>query len=163
MKNMKLILLLLYFVGQLNAETGDLESGANSLANPVKTSQFDGPWVGKISSPNHFKPGADLVFKDEIIILLDGDTAKVYNKSGEDFVDYGYQFKVDRQGTNVHLYSNEAEAAWVETIAYTLTLESENRLMVAWSRVVNNHDLPSTSKQARAYFVGVSFFERYTN
>lgn len=126
-----------------------------------KFSQFDGNWVGKISSFNKYAPGADLEYKDNIVISINGDKVKVYHKDGEDFIDPGYEYSVARKGTNIHIYTQDIEGGWAETISYTMTLESEKRLIVTWSRVVNNFVYPLKNKEARAYFLGVSVFSPY--
>ena len=127
----------------------------------ARLSKLDGYWIGEISSHNKYKPGSDLEYKDKIIILVNGYEAKVYHKDGDDFVNYGYEYGVARKATNIHIYTQDMGEGWTETISYTMTLESENKMTVVWSRVVNNFVYPLSDKQARAYFSGVSEFSPY--
>jgi hypothetical protein len=59
-------------------------------------------------------------------------------------------FKIDRHQGNAMMYAidsgGDQDGTWVETWALNMTLRSSQELLVEWTRVVSNVNLPSSSK-----------------
>jgi len=161
MKAIKILIFLLLYSSSTFSQEISSELKEHIDKQKTKYSKLDGYWIGEISSFNKYKPGADLEYKDKIVILIQGEMAKIYHKDGEDYINPGYEYTVARKDTNIHIFTQDLEGGWAETMSYTMTLESEDKLIVTWTRIVNNFVYPLSNKEARAYFFGISEFSPY--
>ena len=145
------------------------QAGA-ATSTPLRAASYDGTWNGSIKCL--YDPG--LWPEDECDIGLG------FNIKGQDFrvrqtvrskkgevttsdVNPG-GFSLTRLATNAVAVSIEQgkddEGTWVETWNFVMTLKDPNHMIVHWTRVVNNLDMPAEKKGSKFSSVGMGVLVR---
>ena len=122
-------------------------------------SQYDGLWEGELVSHELQGDHPDKPFKFYIYLGIKGEEVQVFERANGKTYELGYQFNIIRNGPNAIIYSHAKNSGWVESFAFTITLETKDELGVSWSRVVNNFMAPEKTKEARGYFQGFTIFK----
>jgi hypothetical protein len=100
-------------------------------ARDFSQSQFDGDWVGRVTTPD----GHDV----DVRIVITGNVARqFFNDNGKwSAVDPDrVSFVIDRNNA-VMVWLNSG-GAWSETQVFSMSLQNSNKLDVIWTRHVNN-------------------------
>lgn len=145
-------------------------ASAHAQASAAQSAQlhaasYDGSWKGTVQCL--FDPG---LWPDD-----DCDIGLTFDIRGKDFrvrqtvrskqgevtqseVNPG-RFSFTRLATNAVAVSMEQgrdeDGTWVETWTFTMTLKDPNHMIVHWTRVVNNLDMPATKKGSKFSSVGM--------
>jgi hypothetical protein len=140
---------------RLLAVSGLLLIGA--CADPVSAIQgesgtkLSGSWKGSIPIHDGAGEGENLDLKleltknDEVELWLINEGDWVEAKPGK--------FRISRHRSNAVIYATDSaeddDGTWVETWVLVVTLRTPDELLVVWSRVVNNLDVPLTSEHSK--------------
>jgi hypothetical protein len=131
----------------------------------LRSASYDGSWSGTIKCL--FDPG--LWPEDECDIGLTFEIKgnalfvrqTVRSKKGEETksdINPG-QFRLFKLGTNAVGISlgtgRDEDGTWVETWSFAMTLKDPDHMIVHWTRVVNNIDMPVTKKGSKFSSVGM--------
>jgi hypothetical protein len=54
----------------------------------------------------------------------------------------------------------DEDGTWVETWSFAMTLKSPDRMVVHWTRIVNNTDMPPSKKGSKFSVVGMGELAR---
>jgi hypothetical protein len=131
----------------------------------LRAASYDGKWDGVIKCL--YDPGLWPEDECDIGISFDirGNAISVQqiirNKKGEEtksLIKPG-GFRFSRLSTNAVAVSiatgEDEDGTWVETWSFVMTLKDPNHMMVHWTRVVNNLDLPAEKKGSKFSSVGM--------
>jgi hypothetical protein len=118
-----------------------------------------GNWEGTL------KRKGDKPTESPLRIQITRDQARVFHRKGGSWLEVKPgQFKVSRLGPNAVLSATDSgrddESLWVETWVLALTLQSDDRVLVEFVRVVHNIDLPESVEHKRFSVGAVGVFER---
>lgn len=132
-------------------------------ASALRSASFDGKWSGKakcLYDPQMWPEdecdvGFDFVIEGTHLQA----TQTIRSKKGEATSSALAPMRFKRELTNALAYSIESgqdeDGTWVETIAFVLTLKDPDHLIVHWTRVVNNIDVPLAKKGSKFSSVGM--------
>jgi hypothetical protein len=129
-------------------------------------SSFDGAWEGKLEIVDATsKQDSDrfertkAAYGKSLKIAIDGQRASVY--FGEREIKPA-SFRAHIYMTNAVIFATDAadDSRWVETWDFALTQKNSETLIVAFSRVVNNLDLPEGGRDSKFYILAVGEFHR---
>jgi hypothetical protein len=136
----------------------------------LRSTSYDGDWSGEIKCL--YDPG--LWPEDECGIGLrfkiQGNSILVWqvirSKKGEEAeseVNPG-KFRFLRLATNavaIDIESgNDEDGTWIETWSFAMTLKDSDHMIVHWTRVVNNIDMPLAKKASKFSSVGMGELTR---
>jgi hypothetical protein len=153
----------------INSEK-DLKAGMSSDLPGLRSASYDGKWSGTVKCL--YDPG--LWPEDECDIGLTLDIRDhelsvrqtVRNRNGKETtseINPG-QFRLYRLATNAIAASMESgkddDGTWVETWNFVMTLTDANHMLVHWTRVVNNLDMPKDKKGSKFSSVGMGQLQR---
>ncbi|GAB1597213.1 hypothetical protein [Lysobacter claricitrinus] len=102
---------------------------------------LDGSWEGSLTLSEAPRDVMDLR------VDLKGDEAHVWIRENEEWIEAKPgMFHVNRTLTNAVIYATDSasdeDGTWVESWSIVASPRSEEELLIAWARVVNNLDLP---------------------
>ena len=138
---------------------------ASPEAAKLRAASYDGNWSGTVKCL--YDPG--LWPEDECDIGLTFDIRGtvlsvhqvVRSKKGEETkseVNAG-KFRFVRLATNAVAVSldngNDEDGTWVETWSFAMTLKDPDHMIVHWTRIVNNIDMPRDKKGSKFSSVGM--------
>jgi hypothetical protein len=163
---------LLLAAATLPAAPSQAQASASATAR-LRSASYDGTWNGTVKCL--YDPGlwpedeCDIGFTLEI----DGKDFRVHqrvrSKNGQvttSEVKPG-AFSFSRLATNavaVSMASSEDEdGTWVETWSFVMTLQDPDHMIVHWTRVVNNVDMPPDRKGSKFSSVGMGVLARRAN
>lgn len=154
----------------LSAALPCAQAGRAAQSTQLRAASYDGTWNGAVKCL--YDPG--LWPEDECDIGLSFDIKgkdfrvrqTVRSKKGEvttSEVNPG-RFGLTRLATNAVAVSIEQgedeDGTWVETWTFTMTLKDANHMIVHWTRVVNNLDIPADKKGSKFSSVGMGVLVR---
>jgi len=136
----------------------------------LRAASYDGKWVGMIKCL--YDPG--LWPEDEcdigLVFEIKGNVVQVQqtvrSKKGEEItseINPG-QFRLFTLATNAVAISlgtgKDEDGTWVETWSFAMTLKDPNHMIVHWTRIVNNVDMPVGTKGSKFSSVGMGELAR---
>jgi len=159
-----LVTLALLFIGPANAQSQD------PIGEKLRAAPYDGRWTGVVNCL--YDPGlwpedecevrftldirGPIFLVEQIIRSKKGEETKSTIKPGK--------FTFVRTSTNAIAMSINAgkdeDGLWVETWTFAMTLTDPDHMLVHWTRVVNNTDMPKGQKGSKFSSVGMGEFAR---
>ena len=134
-------------------------------ATKLRTASYDGSWSGIVKCL--YDPGlwpadeCDVGFSFEIHGNAFSVQQVIRSKKGEETrseVNAG-KFRFTRLATNAVAVSldsgNDDDGVWVETWSFVMTLKDPDHMIVHWTRLVNNLDMPKDNKGSKFSSVGM--------
>jgi len=136
----------------------------------LRAASYDGEWSGSIKCL--YDPG--LWPEDEcdigLVFKIKGSVIQVQqiirSKKGEETksdINPG-QFLLLKLATNAVAISlgtgKDEDGTWVETWSFAMTLKDPNHMIIHWSRIVNNLDMPVGKKASKFSSVGMGELTR---
>jgi hypothetical protein len=154
-----LLLASLYILQAVAAQGRSLESSA------LRSASYDGSWVGVVNCL--YDPG--LWPDDECAIGLNfeihGNAISVkqivHTKKGQETISEVNKgkFQFDRLASNAVAISMDSgeddDGTWVETWSFAMTLRDPDHMVIHWTRIVNNLDMPKEKKGSKFSSVGL--------
>ena len=157
-------------VTPLTAHSAIAKSDTITNASNVRSASYDGHWSGVVKCL--YDPGlwpedeCDVTFTFDIHGTSLSIQQIVRSKKGEETkseINPG-KFQFTRLSTNAIASSigsgNDEDGTWVETWSFVMTLSDANHMIVHWTRVVNNLDMPISKKGSKFSSVGMGEFVR---
>jgi hypothetical protein len=169
MKKLIIVMLLALASATVSAQMAQAQARTPE-STKLRAASYDGIWNGTIQCL--YDPG--LWPEDECDIGLSfeikGNAFRAWqavrSKKGEvtrSEVNPG-RFSFSRLATNAVAVSTEAgndeDGTWVETWSFVMTLKDPNHMIVHWTRVVNNIDLPAEKNGSKFSSVGMGVLTR---
>ena len=136
----------------------------------LRAASYDGKWAGTIKCL--YDPG--LWPEDEcdigLVLEVKGNVVQVQqtvrSKKGEETksdINPG-QFRLFKLATNAVAISlgtgRDEDGTWVETWSFSMTLKDPDHMIVHWTRIVNNVDIPVGKKGSKFSSVGMGELAR---
>lgn len=153
----------------LNA-TAAVTAPSEAPGKLLRSASYDGTWKGEVNCLHD--PG--LWPEDECAVqftlAIQGASIsveqQVRSKSGKETISdiNPGMFSFVRKGTNALALSmqsgDDEDGTWVETWSFVMTLEDADHMLVHWTRVVNNTDMPKAQRGSKYSSVGMGEFSR---
>jgi len=164
LRTFALVTLALLFLGSANAQP------PGPIGEKLRAAPYDGKWTGVVNCL--YDPGLWPADECEVRFTLDirGPLVLVEqiirSKKGEEIksnINPG-KFTFVRVSTNAIAMSintgKDEDGLWVETWAFAMTLRDPDHMLVHWTRVVNNTDMPKEQKGSKFSSTGMGEFAR---
>jgi hypothetical protein len=148
-------------------------SAADTTSAPppsLRAASYDGTWTGTVKCL--YDPGlwpqdeCDVGFTLQIHGTDFSVEQVVKSKAGTETrskINSG-KFHAGRLSTNGVAVSldtgNDEDGTWVETWSFVMTLKDEDHMLVQWTRVVNNLDMPPDKRGSKFFIVGLGELAR---
>jgi hypothetical protein len=146
------------------------QSSSTGDSSALRSASYDGVWTG--ATQCLYDPG--LVSENECDIGLSfnisGDSFQVQQtlrniRGGETKLDLSSpRVLFTRLATNAVATAidsgNDEDGSWVETWSFVMTLKSPDKMIVHWTRVVNNMDMPVDVKGSKFSAAGMGELNR---
>jgi len=134
-----------------------------NAASALRSASFDGKWTGKakcLYDPQMWPDDeCDVAFEFTIEGTHLQATQTIRSKKGEANSMPLAPLRFKRESTNAVAFSidtgEDEDGTWVETVAFVLTLKDPDHLILHWTRVVNNIDVPLGKKGSKFSSVGM--------
>jgi hypothetical protein len=165
----KLVLLLVLALGAVMPAQAQAQA-RNAESVKLRAARYDGTWNGSVKCL--YDPGlwpedeCDIGLRFEIRGKDFGVWQTVRSKKGEvtqSEVNPG-RFSFTRLATNAVAVSieqgDDEDGTWIETWNFVMTLKDPNHMVVHWTRVVNNLDIPAEKKGSKFSSVGMGVLVR---
>jgi hypothetical protein len=140
------------------------------VSSKLRSATYDGKWSGVVKCL--YDPGlwpddeCDVTFTFDIHRNALAVEQIIRSKKGEQTksqINPG-KFQFVRLATNAVAISldsgNDEDGTWVETWSFAMTLKDPDHMIVHWTRIVNNIDMPLEKKGSKFSSVGMGEFVR---
>jgi hypothetical protein len=168
-----IVLSLLSLISPAIAQTSLAMSETQLKASDLRDATYEGNWFGVVKCL--YDPGlwpddeCDVEFTFDIHGNSISVEQVVRTKNGKKIkstINPG-RFKFVRSATNAIAISIESgideDGTWVETWSFAMTLSDPNHMIVHWTRIVNNIDMPVEKKGSKFSSVGMGELTRESN
>lgn len=124
--------------------------------------KLDGKWEGKLSvAANSFAPAAEELSKGAIRLVISPKVIQVFLNGVEVKPKL---FKMQSHMTNAVIFAinsgRDTDGTWVETWAFSVTLKDNDNLIVNYSHLVNNRDVPANKEGSKFFALAAGEFQR---
>lgn len=144
-----------------------LEPAAGAGA-ALRAANYDGKWSGTAKCLYDPKMWPDDECDVAFQFVIDGThlqaTQTIRSKKGEATSMALPPMRFKRESTNAVAFAinsgEDEDGTWVETISFVLTLKDPDHLILHWTRVVNNLDVPLAKRGSKFSSVGMGEMAR---
>ena len=136
----------------------------------LRAASYDGVWTGTVKClhdpgiwpEDECDIGLRLAIADKIIRVRETTRSRNGKETPSDLDPAKFRFAA--LGTNAVAISMDTGAdedgTWVETWSFVMTLKDPDHMIVHWNRVVNNVDVPASSKGSKFSIAGMGELAR---
>lgn len=154
-------LLALFCCGQNRIAGAEVHS--TDAAAALRRANFDGKWSGRLKCLYDPRMWPDDECDVDFTFVVQDTRMQVEqsirSKKGEVSTTTLAPLRFKRLATNAVAYSintgDDEDGTWVETVSFTMTFRDPDHLIVHWTRVVNNIDVPIAKKGSKFSSVGM--------
>jgi hypothetical protein len=141
------------------------QRAASGESSALRSASYDGSWTG--ATQCLFDPGlvSDNACDIGLTFNISGDTFQVQQtlrniRGGETKLELNApRVLFTRLATNAVATAmdsgNDEDGSWVETWSFVMTLKGPDKMIVHWTRVVNNLDMPADAKASKFSAAGM--------
>lgn len=127
--------------------------------------ELEGRWHGQFPIEAKLSDGSTLNEDAAMRLELSADTVSVYSEyegTVDEIMPRLFKlFWIDKSAVLFGIdIGSDNDGVWEEIWQFALTMRTKNELIVHWTRMVNNHEMPLDNKDSKFVFTGSGVFRR---